>query len=329
MLLDIFITHWTEAWEIGKKNFDMLALQRLLHWNNVRVTLVHDGSECFPEEYFAGYPYKVNQVSLPHGGIAKARNWCIDHAEAEWIKWCDFDDMFAGVDSVREIVHALEDSAGFDMLWFRFLFEMNGGLYEKTDREPVLLHGKVFRTSFLRDHNIRFQEYLTWCEDSAFVALIEMEIVPERVGMIKTNFPLYVYISRQGSLCNRPEILFDNRKSFFLRHQYVADQLRLHGQDKESDRFTVRTLGDSYITLVEIGTEDAGAYEEHERDVWEYFKAHKEEFLRVNQKDFDAVLGFVNQENKQHLKNGPVTKEKLTGWLKQLRIKYQEVIEDG
>ena len=48
MLLDLFITHWTEPWEVGKKNFDMLALQRLIDWSEIRITLVHDGTEAFP-----------------------------------------------------------------------------------------------------------------------------------------------------------------------------------------------------------------------------------------------------------------------------------------
>ena len=318
MLLDIMITHWTEPWEIGKKAFDILALQRLVSWDEIRITLVHDGSEAFPEEYFDGYPYKVRQVCLPHGGIAKARNWCIDHAEAEWIKWCDFDDMFFSISALKELTDALKGGQQFDMLWFEFFWEMDGKHYRKDDRDPVLLHGKMLRRSFLKDHGIRFQEYLTFCEDSAFLALVEMEIDHQRIGKIKTEAPAYLYLVRQGSLCNRPEILFDNRMSFFQRHRYVAEELRKHGEILESERFTVRTMGDSYLTLVEIGTDDRKKLEAHEREVWAYFKEHRDEFLRVTSKDFDEVLAFVNKENSAN-----VTKAQLLAWIRKLRIKYE------
>ena len=318
MLLDIMITHWTEPWEIGKKAFDILALQRLVSWDEIRITLVHDGSEAFPDHYFKDYPYRVRQVCLPHGGIAAARNWCIENGTATWIKWCDFDDMFTCVSALREIVNALKNAQQFDMLWFEFLWEMDGKHYRKTDRDPVLLHGKILRRSFLKEHGIRFQEYLTFCEDSAFLALVEMEIDHQRIGKIKTEAPAYLYLVRQGSLCNRPEILFDNRMSFFQRHRYVAEELRKHGEILESERFTVRTMGDSYLTLVEIGTDDRKKLEAHEREVWAYFKEHRDEFLRVTSKDFDEVLAFVNKENSAN-----VTKAQLLAWIRKLRIKYE------
>ena len=83
MLLDLFITHWTEPREVGEKAFKMLSIQRLVDWSEIHITMVHDGSEKFPDEYFADIPCGVDQVCLPHGGIAKARNWCIDHATAK------------------------------------------------------------------------------------------------------------------------------------------------------------------------------------------------------------------------------------------------------
>ena len=117
MLLDLYITHWNEPWEVGEKGFQILAMQRLVDWSQVRVTLVHDGSEKFPDEYFKGMPFEVHQVCLPHGGIAKARNWCIENGDGEWIKWNDFDDSFANIYALRDLMNVLP-AEKFDLLWF-------------------------------------------------------------------------------------------------------------------------------------------------------------------------------------------------------------------
>ena len=320
MLLDLFITHYDEAWEIGKKNFDILALQQSVDWDAVRVTLVHDGTEPFPDEYFAGYPYKVTQVELPHGGIAAARNWCIDHSTATWIKWCDFDDTFASIFALEELMNAMRNGQNFDLLWFKLVLEKDGKWYKKEERDPVVIHGKAFRRSFLISHNVRFPEYLTWCEDSAFLARLELEIDHSRIGEIQTMGPMYMFVVRQGSLCNRKEIWFSNRKSFFLRHQYVEDQLREHGDLVGARMMVVRIMGDSYFTLHEVNASTPEEREEHERAVWEYFKQKKDDFLMVSKADFDMALAAVNRESESV---NYISKEDVLRWIKELRQKYE------
>ena len=167
----------------------MLSCQRLVNWNDIRITLVHDGSLPFPDECFSGFPFKVNQFSIPHGGIAKARNWCIEHSTSKWIKWCDFDDTFNNIYSLHDMMNVLE-SDNFDLLWFDLMYEDHGKRIVRDERNPVFVHDKVFRRDFLIKHNIRFCEALTWCEDSAFMAVIEMDIDHNRIGKIICKNPI-------------------------------------------------------------------------------------------------------------------------------------------
>ena len=311
MLLDLYITHWTEPWEVGKKAFGMLSLQRTVDWSQIRITLVHDGTECFPEEYFEGMPFKVNQFSIPHGGIAKARNWCIDHSEATWIKWCDFDDMFAGVYSIQQIMNVLNNDQ-FDLLWFDLLCDDHGKVINRTERNPVFVHDKVFRRSFLLDKGIRFKEDLTWCEDSAFLALIEMDIDHQRIGKIKAQAPIYLYIVRDGSLCNRPEIKFANLKSFFKRHCYVAEEFKKRGLTAQYNTMCVRTMADSYYTLVKAPDikEDKT---EFATEVWKWYKDHREAIGDCTRPDFDLVMRAVNRERYD---GGEITGEEFIEWIR-------------
>lgn len=314
MLLDLYITHWNEPWEIGRPAFWMLALQRGVQWDQVKITLVHDGSEAFPEENFAGFPFTVHQVCLPHGGIAKARNWCIEHGEGKWIKWNDFDDTFANIYSLRDMMNVLPTEK-FDLLWFHMYQEdFSGSVYIRRDRDCVFVHNKVLRRKFLLDNELRFKEDLTWCEDSAFFADVEMVIDVNRIGRIRNencDAPIYGYIPREGSLCNRPEIKFKNLQSFFERHTYVAQQFLNRGHREQYRAMCVRVMGDSYYTLVLAPgiTEDKSG---HEKRVWEWFDAHRDDFYACPPNLFDQVLAAVNREN---FDGGVIRKDDLMAWI--------------
>lgn len=311
MLMDLFITHWTEPWEVGKAGFEILSLQRAVDWTQIRITLVHDGTEVFPADYFAGFPFTVHQVSVPHGGIAAARNWCIDHSEADWIKWNDFDDMFAGVYSLRNIMSVL-DNDRFDMLWFDLLHDDHGKVFRRTERNPVFVHDKVFRREFLLKKNIRFNEKLTWCEDSAFLAMVEMDIDHQRIGKIKADAPIYLYIVRDGSLCNRPEIKFANLKSFFLRHCYVADEMLKRGLIASYNTMCVRVMADSYYTL-EKATDIPEDKSEFAAEVWAWYEKHKDAIGDCTRPDFERVIAAVNRER---FDSGGITGEEFISWIR-------------
>ena len=311
MMLEIIVTHWNEPWDLVQKGFMMLSLQRGVDWNKIKVTLIHDGTVYWPEEYFEFCPFRVHQVSIEHRGIAGVRNWAIDHSTAEWIKFNDCDDMFSGLYSLKTIMDALAHARKFDMLWFDFYGEMTDGrVVIRNERDPVLLHGKLLRRSFLADHEIRFQEDLIWCEDSAFLAVVEMEIDHQKIGKIKGE-PLYAYIAREGSLCNRPEILFQNLCSFFRRHCYVAEEFRKRGLTDQFNTMCVRVMCDSYYSLCRAPgiTEDKTQLE---TDVWNWFAEHRQAFEACRPEMFDMVIEAVNRERTD---GGWIDKQDVLNWI--------------
>ena len=161
------------------------------------------------------------------------------------------------------------------------------------------------------DHNIRFNEELTWCEDSAFMAIIEMEIDHQRIGKITGLAPLYLYICRQGSLCNRPEIKFANLQSFFTRHTYVADAFLERGRMDEYNTMCVRVMADSFYTLCKAPgiTEDKS---QHEKRVWEWYDKHREPFWKCRPEMFKMVMEAVNREC---FDGGEITEKEFMDWI--------------
>ena len=311
MILEIVVTHWTEPWELVRKGFMMLALQRLVDWNTIEVTLLHDGTGCFPDEYFDFCPFPVKQISLEHRGIAGVRNYAIEHSTAEWIKFNDCDDMFSEVYALKQIMDALEHARKFDLLWFDVHGEVEGKLIIKDERDPVVIHGKLFRRSFLMEHELRFPEFLTWCEDSAFLAVMEMEIDHQKIGRIVTERPIYAWCARQGSLCNRPEIRFANLQSFFLRHTYVADEMKKRDLIDPYNTMCYRVMCDSYYTLCRVPgiSEDKT---EHEARVWKWYEEHKEAVNACTPEMADQVIEAVNKEC---FDGGWISKEDVANWI--------------
>ena len=313
MLLDLIITHWTEPWEIVRKGFMMLSLQRGVDWDKIKIEVIHDGSECWPDEYFDFCPFKVHQTSISHRGIAGVRNYGIDHSEAEWIKFNDCDDMFNGIYALKTIMNKLEAADKYDMLWFDLYSESLDNIVSiNKKRDLIFTHGKVFRRSFLNDRHLRFNEELTWCEDSAFLAVVEMEIDPKRILKIDPGYPLYAYIARSGSLCNRPEIFFANLQSFFKRHCYVAEEFRKHRMMHNYYAMCYRTICDSYYTLCRAPgiTQDKS---EHEAAVWKWYESHKQACDSCSPEVKRTVIEAVNMERGD---GGVITKGDVAEWIR-------------
>ena len=252
MTLDIIVPHYDEPWEEGKKLFDMLALQRDIDFSDFRVILVDDGGEhdVFPDVIRQKYPFEVTGVQIPHGGVSAARNAGMDHSGAKWILFHDFDDMFTSVYALRGIFDVL-GTEDYDLLWTPFYVEVNEARKRQTKEEMnlVFIHGKIFRRDFLVNHGIRFCEELYFSEDTAFCAVVDMEIDHERIGKIKSEIVPYVWTFRPGSITTDPGKGYANAVGLFRRQTYVAEEARKRGDMEHFRGYVARAACDAYVTI--------------------------------------------------------------------------------
>ena len=204
-MLDIIITHYKEPWETGRKLFQIIDLQRGIDFSQIRVMVVNDGGNRLPEDELAKLSYPVEQIDIEHGGISKARNTGIERSTAPFIMFCDFDDTFTNIYALRDIMSLLP--CDYDMLWSQLIVEdyLDGRemLYMTPERQRfVFVHGKVYRRQYLMEQYIRFDERMTFQEDSLFNATITARTDFKRVGQIKAPSPPYAWIRRQNSVTN-------------------------------------------------------------------------------------------------------------------------------
>ena len=245
-VLDIVIAHYNEPWEVGRKLFWMLDLQRGIDWNKIHVTVVNDGGNRLPEDELARLSYPVEQLDIPHGGISAARNAGIDHATHEWIMFCDFDDSFASIYALRDYMTVLP-AEGYDFMWTAMLAEDGNKIYftPKTQRF-VFCHGKLYRRQFLIEQNIRFDEALTFQEDSLFNAICIARTDYKRTAEITTQSPPYVWIRRENSVTNSGRE--DEAVYWHFRRNLLVTAEHINNQDRYCGMVT-RTAYDAYYML--------------------------------------------------------------------------------
>ena len=275
--LDIIVTHYDEDWEIGKKFFDMLALQHGIDFRDFRVILMHDGTGVYPKKFFDGYPYEVIQKSIRHAGVSAARNKGMQIAEAPWICFCDFDDMFSGIYSLRNVLSALPEE-GYDILWTEFYSEdrkKTGELVLHLRKEnSVFIHGKYFRRAFLAEHDLWFPEDQIFNEDSCFCTIAFAIADYRRVGHIVADAPIYAWVFRPGSITATQENRAKALVGLYERNKKVVDAFRKYVVRERYLTMVCRASFDAYhmLNVKELPEELVPILEDF-RKTWPEWKA--------------------------------------------------------
>lgn len=324
-MLDIVIPHYKEAWEIGEKLFRMIALQRCIDFADIRVTVVNDGGHALPEDKLKDLPYAVNQLNIPHGGVSKARNAGIEHATEKWIMFCDFDDNFASLYALREILNVL-GSDDYDMLWSRIMAEdyiegRHNVFFTPEKQKFVFCHGKVYLRKLLMDTGIRFREELVFQEDSCFNAEIVAATPYQRIGEIRSPMPIYVWIRREQSVTTsgrEDEAAWGH----FRRNQLVTEKNEIHNDGRYSGMVT-RTVWDTYFMV--HSNRNSGKMKRRVLDEFvPWIEDRMDAFMCIDVHSLEQVRAVSRMElvdNGEEIDDDP---EKVTKWVKALVDNYRK-----
>lgn len=317
MLLDIIITHYNEPFETGKKLLDSIQMQRGVSRDDFRVVIVNDGIENKISDYCLNdYTFHIENVAIPHAGVSAARNYGIDNSTARWVMFCDFDDMFASIYALRNIITLL-DTEDYDILWSPFYVEnfANNSTHDYMVRlqglNLIWVHSRVYRREMLNRENMRFDERLFYAEDSAFNAILN-EIVPHnRVGKIVAEAPLYLWCYRENSATTNPENLLKNALCFITRNESVVEEFIRRGIDERA--MVGRMFWDAFCAAHKDGAsaEDIAAIEDRFRPLVGKYRAT---FDKVKKVEMDMVKAAALKGVKGNITG----KESMEQWLQRL-----------
>lgn len=236
MKLDIVIPHYKEPWEVCHYIFDTLATQRGFDFNDFRVLVVNDGDCLIDEENFKKYPYEIRYLVKEHGGISAARNYGLDHSDADYVMFCDCDDGFLSNFGLRLIGAAIEE--GFDFCVSNFVEETkdDAGKYVivRHDKDMTFMHGKVYRRQFLVDNDLRFDPAMTIHEDGYFNMLVF--VVAKNTGKIKyIDTPFYLWRWNDNSTVRsvKEDFVLKTYENVIQTRIGLCQQLKARGYEDE------------------------------------------------------------------------------------------------
>ena len=248
--LDIIITHYKEPGVLGRNLFDSIEMQRDFRFDDLGVILVNDGEDYeLDEEYFGGYHYRIHQMSIPHGGVSKARNAGLDASTADWVMFCDFDDMFTSVFSLHLIFAAIAEDKG-NLIRATFTEETmdnDGNIHLVSHNDDaVFVHGKVMRREWLKEQGIRFHEKLSIHEDGFFNVLV-YTLARETEQKIQT--PIYLWAWNGQSVVrkdNSKDYILDTYSHLMRQRMALTEEFIRRERPDDAVRTVAKTVMDSY-----------------------------------------------------------------------------------
>jgi glycosyltransferase involved in cell wall biosynthesis len=252
--LDILIPQYKETDEIIRPLLDSIALQQNVDFKDVGVIICNDGSDTFlSEELLNSYPFAIEYHKCEHGGVSATRNACLDHSKADYVMFCDADDMFYSICGLYIVFREMGINNGFDTLSSNFIEEtrdQNGNVvYINREMDSTFVHGKVHRRKYLLNNNIRWNDSLTIHEDSYFNCLCQKLIAKEDRGRY-CPMPFYLWKWRDESVCRHDKLYLNKTMvNMLASNTALVNEFLDRGREDLARFYAVAMIYDTYYSL--------------------------------------------------------------------------------
>lgn len=251
MTFDIITTHYKEKTEVVKPLLDSISLQQNVDFKKIKVTIVDDGLDC-PDLAInkENYPYEINHLKMPKGGVSAARQFGIDNTNGDYIIICDCDDMFYSNVGLW-LVFQEAGKSHFDFMISTFVEETRTPdrkeiVYVPHEIDCTFVHGKVYQRKFLKDNKIRWNKNLTIHEDSYFNLLCQRL---QKKG-VHCPMPFYLWRWRDESVCRHDEkYLLKTFSNMLDSSTALVNEFLKRNRLKDAAEIAVQMTIDSYLTM--------------------------------------------------------------------------------
>lgn len=188
-------------------------------YKNLEIILVDDGSTDGSNDICIEYSKSYqNVVSIRkfNGGVSSARNLGIQHSSGEWIAFCDSDDTMP-LNAIETLVAKITDGVDCIVAGYReldingeILYTTNEGLNTSLDFKTSLMDlyipryfkyngflvNRLFRSSIIREFNLRLCENIYYREDGLFITEY---LCHSKKNLVYISTPVYNYYMNPSS----------------------------------------------------------------------------------------------------------------------------------
>ena len=319
---NILIPQYNETEKDISHLLDSIAIQQNIDFNEIGVLICNDGSDILlSEDFLKSYKFDIQYFKEPHKGVSATRNFLLDKSDAEYVMFCDADDMFYNACGLWIIFREFE-SEEFDTLFSVFVEETrdmyNNVMYITHDIDSTFVHGKVHRKQYLIDNNIRFNDSLTIHEDSYFVLLTQNCTEPSRIKFSPT--PFYLWRWRNNSVCRHdPKYILKTYTNMIDSNDALIDEFIKREMFEIANTYVGLMIFDTYYTFNKLDwvNQDNIEYRNKtEKHFSEYYKKRK---VMWNKLSNDEKMQLSNSIRQRSVMEGMVMENiTLDDWLNKI-----------
>ena len=320
MKLQILVPQYKETDEVVKPLLDSIAIQQNVDFSEIGVIICNDGSDVHLSlELLSSYPFDVEYHLCPHRGVSATRNACLDYATADYVMFCDVDDMFFNACGLWILFR--EMATGFDSLVSVFVEETRlpgtGDVtYINRQQDSTFVHGKVHRRQYLLDRRIRFNDALTIHEDSYFNILAQN--LSQNVKYCPT--PFYLWKWRNDSVCRHdPKYILRTYGNMLDSNDALVDEFLRRGLGDKAAFYTAFMIFDAYYAMNKpewINQENREYRQKTELRFADYYAKHRDLWNSIPAGDRMAISNAVRSRSvSEGMQMEAVT---IDGWLRHI-----------
>lgn len=251
MKLQILVPQYNETEDVITPLLKSLAIQQGIDLSEIGVIIVNDGSEVIlNEEFLHSFPFSVEYIKAEHGGVSAARNRALEASTAEYVMFCDADDMFFNMCGLYIVFREMAGD-GFNAMVSVFVEETRNPqtgerVYINHQMDSTFAHGKIYRRSYLTNNNIKWDNRLTVHEDSYFNCLAQ-----KLTAQLKyCQQPFYLWKWRDASVCRHdPKYILKTYNNMLDSSTALVTEFLRRGRQQEAQFYATSMIYDAYFMM--------------------------------------------------------------------------------
>lgn len=322
MKLQILVPQYDETDNDIKNLLDSIEIQQNVDLkNDVGVIITNDGSDVIlSEDLLNSYTFKVEYYKNEHKGVSATRNYCLDKAEAEYVMFCDADDMFYNACGLWIIFREI-DNGGFDSLVSVFLEETRHPetkepIYINREMDSTFVHGKVHRRQYLIDEDIRWDENLTIHEDSYF----NIQCQKYSTNVKYCQSPFYLWKWRDNSVCRHdPKYILKTFNNMLDSSDACVHQFLKRRKVELAKQLITSMIYDCYYTMNKkewLDQENQKYRIDTEKRFKKYYIKYKEYFDTIDEQSRNQII--VGMKNRMFQEGLMLENITFDDWIKEI-----------
>lgn len=321
MKLQLLITQYNEIEDVIRPMLTSIETQQGVDLKkDIEVIIANDGSDVkLSGDFLGSFSYPIRYIHCEHSGLPGCRAHLMDEATAEYVMFCDADDMFLSNLALYTILAVLEK--GCDALVCDFYEEVQdkntgrSGFFQHR-RDQSFVHGKVYRRQFLLENHIVWHPDILCHEDSCF-NLLALKIAKD---VKYCGLPLYLWKWRDVSICRGDRLYVPKTYVHMIESNARLVQDFLERGMVEEARYYANVLlyGTYYMLNKPIWTDPMNAKYRcrTEKCFQEYYRSHRSLIRGIDPKVEKAII----QGTKRRVLNEGVLLEGFTfdDWIRHI-----------